>query len=135
EAAGKLAHLPKKAQAHETPALLDAAKAADRMDGVIGQIDRDAGVIVPEVLATPKVAATRKVSVIPETAELRWRKHVELAERFARGEYIQEMEIQQVRDWLVSYPKSPEGMAMAKKYAPQKKTDKPAQTGLSTLIR
>lgn len=135
EAAGKLAHLPKKAQAHETPALLDAAKAADRMDGVIGQIDRDAGVIVPEAIATPKVAATRKVSVIPETAELRWRKHVELAERFARGEYIQEMEIQQVRDWLVSYPKSPEGMAMAKKYAPQKKTDKPAQTGLSTLIR
>lgn len=134
-AAGKLSHLPKKAEAHETAALREAARAAERMDGVIGQIEPDAGVIVPDAIATPKAAASRKVSVIPETSELRWRKHSELSERFARGEDIPEMEVQQVRDWLVSYPKSPEGMAMAKKYAPQKKTDKPAPTGLSALIR
>lgn len=135
EAAGKLAHLPRKAEPYDTPALRDAALAAARLDGRIGTITPDAGVIVPEAIATVPPAPTSKVSVIPETAELRWRKHADLAARFARGEYIEEMEIEQVRDWLVSYPRSPEGMAMAKRYAPQKETAKPALTGFAALIR
>lgn len=135
EAAGKLKHLPKRAEAYETEALRDAARAADRLDGRLGEITPDAGVIVPAAIATVPPAPTSKVSVIPETPELRYRKHADLAARFAAGEYIPEMEIEQVRTWLISYPLSPEGTAMAKKYAPQKETAKPAPTGFAALIR
>lgn len=132
---GKVALLPKRADSHDTPALRDAAMVAERLAGAFGEISPDAGVIVPAAIAAVPPAPTSKVSVIPETAELRWRKHADLAARFAAGEYIPEMEIEQVRDWLVSYPRSPEGQAMAKKYAPQMVTAKPALTGFAALIR
>lgn len=139
EAAGRLAHLPKRADAYDTPALREAARAAERLDGEIGALAPDAGIViverVPDEIATRMPAATQKISVIPETPELRWRKHEELRARFDRGEHIPELENEQVRRWLTTYPLSPEGRALAKKYAAPMEKAKPAATGLASLIR
>ncbi len=133
--AGKLSYLPKKSVSHNTEALRDAARAAARLDGALVPITPDGSIVVPEAIAAVLPAPTAKVRVIPETAELRYRKHCDLAARFAAGEIIPEMEIEQVRTWLVSYPKSPEWQAMTKRYAPKKETAKPVGSGLAASIR
>jgi transposase InsO family protein len=129
-AAGKLAHLPKRSEAYETDALRDAARAADRLDGVISQITPDGGVIVPAAIDIAPAS-----SPIPATPDARYHKWVDLHARVTAGMPTPEFEIGQVARFYETWAGGPEGKAMLKKYAPQKETAKPATTGLAMFIR
>lgn len=137
QAAGKVALLPKPVQPHDSPGLREAAKAASRIDGEFSRISPDASVVTAVAGAAEVApAAPKKVHVIPETAELRYRKWRDLADRFEKGVDIPEFEIEQVRRFFQTWPESAEGKALRRRYeAPKNDKGNPAATGLPSLIR
>lgn len=137
--AGKVAMLPKKAEAHVTPALADAEEAAARLAGEIASIALDPVLAVPPSIRPARPEPSAKVSVIPETPELRYRLWRDLTDRFQRGEVIaiaQLEESPQLRRWLTTWPQSAEGRSLLKRYEEsQKETGNPSGNGLPALIR
>lgn len=129
-AAGKLVAFPKASVTHRNSALDEAARAADRLEGQIGQIAPDAGVIVPTAVDVPAAQGP-----IPATPDARYHKWIDLHARVTSGMQIPEFEIDQVARFYKTWAGGPEGKAMLKKHAPQKETSKPAPTGLLAFIR
>jgi transposase InsO family protein len=137
--AGKVAMLPRKAEQHVTPALAEAERAAASLAGEIGQSAVDPVLAVPPSIRPQRPEPSAKVSVVPETPELRYRLWRDLTDRFQRGEVIaiaQLEESPQLRRWLTTWPQSAEGRSLLKRYEEsQKETGNPSGNGLPALIR
>lgn len=141
-AAGKLALLPKPSVPYTTPALQEAAKAADALAGKIAPqtMQSDAQHYLEVKAAQAAKAAGEPLptpqprSEIPETPELRFRLWTELSERFVGGD-APEIELSpRLRTWLLTYPKSPEFSGLNKRYQQQKETGNPPASSLPVDI-
>jgi transposase InsO family protein len=122
EAAGKLVTLPAPAQTHTTTALTAAGRAARTLDGAVPttEVPGDLQMIMNkrqaerEAPAAPSTPEPEKVSVIPETAQLRYRKWQELDELLKMGGTLDDPKLTR---WYGTYPMHPEFAVMKRRDA------------------
>ncbi|MBY0572577.1 MAG: transposase family protein [Undibacterium sp.] len=107
EVAGKLVALPRAGVVHTTGALKAAGEAARVLDGVVGnaEIPADLQAIMEKRRVDVAVEVVAKVSVIPETMQLRFRKWLELEEVLKVGGVIENALLTQ---WYGTYQRTAE---------------------------
>lgn len=132
EAAGKLATLPKPSVTHTSTGLTAAGEAARVLDGVVTKTE------VPAELqrliakrkaeqATPAQAAVSNVSVIPESAEHRFKQWLELDELLNNGGTIDDARLTR---WYATYQQTGEFSAKKTRWDEGKVKRNPAATVL-----
>ena len=116
EAAGRLVALPSPSSDYHTPALIAAGQAARTLDGAVATSDipADLRMTMEKMKAAESAPATpTNVSFIPETAQLRFRKWLELDELLNQGGTIEEPRLIK---WYGMYPQSGEHASMYKRH-------------------
>ncbi|MFZ6655633.1 DDE-type integrase/transposase/recombinase [Undibacterium sp. TJN19] len=114
EAAGKLATLPRASITHTSTGLTAAGEAARALDGVVSetQVPAELKRLIDkrkaDETAPVKQVATSNVSVIPETAEHRFKQWLDLDQLLQNGGTIEDARLTR---WYGSYQQTPEFMS------------------------
>lgn len=136
-AAGKLAVLPVRTEAHTSHGLEQAAIAGRRLAGEMtaAPLPADLQAALDRRQATQAGSApvaSSNVIAIPETPELRFRKWLDLNARVERDEVIDDPKLQK---WLVMYPQAPEFKSQMRRWqAAQKGTGEAAATATPVRV-
>ena len=110
--AGKLVPLPKRTEAHTTPALEAAAQAAAPRQAPKPSVSAEVRALRAQLAAEP--AAPANVRTLPESPRQRWRRADGLEQAMARGEPVSAEDAQ----WLMSYVQTHEYKGFQDTYRP-----------------